>query len=140
VNRPRVLADFMGVWALSRRITHATGTEAGFEGTAVWQPGPEGALYRETGVLVTGAQQFQAERAYLWSTDLTVCFDDGRYFHKVPPLGGTAAHWCDPDQYNVTYDFDPWPDWQATWHVRGPRKDYTMVSRYRRQEGNPTDG
>ena len=76
--------------------------------------------------------RFRAERRYLWGPDLTVCFEDGRFFHQVPPEGGQAAHWCDPDQYEVSYDFRAWPDWQTRWRVVGPRKDYAMVSWYRK--------
>lgn len=71
-----------------------------------------------------------ASRVYLWKADLSVWFDDGRYFHTVPAQGGATDHWCDPDQYDVRYDFAEWPDFRVTWRVEGPRKSYTMVSDY----------
>jgi hypothetical protein len=61
-----------------------------------------------------------------------VLFADGRPFHAFDPGAARpeAAHDCPPDLYRVRYDFSDWPDWQAAWEVRGPRKDYRMVSRY----------
>lgn len=124
----RVLSDFTGRWALSRRIVPVTGAEARFEGVAEWRL--EGA-YEERGVLsVQGQPPMQAERRYRWDADLSVYFEDGRFFHKVPPLGGETGHWCDPDQYDVVYDFGTWPRWQVSWQVLGPRKNYEMISDY----------
>jgi len=105
-----------------------TGAEARFEGVAEWTP--EGA-YEERGVLsVQGQPPMQAERRYRWDADLSVYFEDGRFFHKVPPSGGETGHWCDPDQYDVVYDFGTWPRWQVSWQVLGPRKNYEMISDY----------
>ena len=72
----------------------------------------------------------QSERRYRWDADLNVYFDDGRFFHTVPPLGGQTDHWCDPDGYDVRYDFAQWPTWSAEWYVLGPRKNYRMLSQY----------
>ncbi|MBS0123917.1 trigger factor [Aestuariicoccus sp. KMU-90] len=131
--RRRQLADFLGDWQIARDIRHADGSAARFEGRATWWTEGDGAICLESGTLILPGQgAFQAERRYLWAADLSVRFDDGRFFHAVPPEGGQAAHWCDPDQYDADYDFSAWPDWSCTWRVRGPRKDYTMSSRYRR--------
>lgn len=131
----RQLADFIGKWCITREITHADGTRASFAGVAEWLPAEGGADYVERGVLDMGTARFNAERRYRWSDDLDVYFDDGRFFHAVPQCDGDAAHWCDPDQYDVTYDFTRWPEWTARWQVRGPRKDYVMVSVYTRDAG-----
>lgn len=127
----RILQHFIGDWTLERRIHHDGGAQAGFQGHASWRAQPGGALYTERGSLEMNGQAFDAERRYVWDDALRVFFDDGRFFHRVPPTGGTAAHWCDPDQYEVRYDFANWPDWEAVWRVRGPRKDYVMTTRYR---------
>ncbi|EBA05963.1 hypothetical protein SSE37_25183 [Sagittula stellata E-37] len=124
------LADFLGRWRVDRDIAHGDGSRGRFIGTAEWVPGEAGADYVERGVLQVGAGSFQAERTYRWGPGLDVYFEDGRFFHAVPPEGGDAAHWCDPDQYDVAYDFTCWPEWTARWQVRGPRKDYVMTSRY----------
>jgi hypothetical protein len=129
----RQLADFLGIWRLGRSITHADGTQGQFHGQAQWILEGEAARYHEAGTLqIAGQGAFQAERRYLWDADLNVYFDDGRFFHQVPQTGGEAAHWCDPDHYKVRYAFENWPEWQARWQVRGPRKDYTMTTRYSR--------
>lgn len=128
----RSLIDFMGHWTLTRSIAHADGTEGRFEGTAVWTPDGEGARYHETGHLILPQARFAAERRYTWDADLNVFFEDGRFFHAVPRVGGEAAHWCDPDQYDVSYDFSTWPRWSCRWQVLGPRKNYVMTSVYQR--------
>jgi len=127
----RGLEGFLGTWQLAREISHGDGSSARFEGVAEWRAEGAGAVYVERGELVMAQGRFAAERRYLWDRDLRVFFEDGRFFHQVPEAGGTASHWCDPDQYDADYDFSRWPDWQARWQVRGPRKAYVMVSRYR---------
>lgn len=129
----RCLADFIGVWALERRITHGDGTTAVFSGQAVFEPDENGLLYHETGLLLLGqGAPLTATQRYRWGADLQVFFEDGRPFHRVPPSGGAAAHWCDPDQYDGFYDFAAWPAFTVTWTVKGPRKDYCTLSRYTR--------
>lgn len=127
----RRLSDFEGRWRLSREIVHGDGTQARFTGLAAWQVQGDGMLYSEIGRLeMAGAQPMSAERRYVWDADLNVYFDDGRFFHRVPAAGGKTDHWCDPDQYDVSYDFDPWPVWSCVWTVKGPRKDYRLRSHY----------
>ncbi len=129
-SRPRRLADFLGTWALEREIRDADGSTGVFEGRAVWTVEAPGALCHESGTLsLPGQGRFHAERRYRWDADLLVYFEDGRPFHQVPPMGGTARHVCDPDLYIVTYDFADWPRWRTVWRVTGPRKDYRMSSR-----------
>lgn len=130
------LADFEGMWRLERDVVHDGAAPAQFKGEARFTHGQGGLVYREMGVLeIPGQAPMRAERCYLWRARpegcIDVLFEDGRYFHSI---AGTAEarHWCDPDLYNVRYDFAAWPDWSATWHVQGPRKAYRMVSRYTR--------
>jgi len=128
----RCLVDFEGRWAIERTIDHADGTTARFVGEATFRPdGSDGLDYSEDGVLtLPGGQSMRATRTYRWDADLSVFFDDGRPFHKVPAAGGTTVHHCDPDTYRVAYDFGAWPRWQAIWTVTGPKKDYRMTSVY----------
>ncbi|MFW2586727.1 DUF6314 family protein [Sagittula sp. SSi028] len=129
----RNLTDFLGFWQISREIAQADGTRALFTGHGTWTQRPDGgADYAETGQLEMGGGRFTAERRYHWTPGLDVYFDDGRFFHRVPAGGGATGHWCDPDQYDVRYDFADWPAWTVVWQVHGPRKDYTMTSRYTR--------
>ena len=131
-----VLADFCGRWCLVRRITdQLLGMEGRFEGEAWFEPTDDGAyFYREAGQLRFGTGvPFVATRRYLWRSEagrFVVYYEDGRPFHSFDPAEPAARHICTPDDYRVRYDFARWPDWQAEWTVSGPRKDYTMVSRY----------
>jgi hypothetical protein len=130
---PRRLGDFEGLWQLERQIVHQDGTQAWFSGQASWTPAEWGLLYEETGNLrIADRTPVRAEQRYRWLHDLSVAFQDGRFFHAVPATGGDTSHWCDPDQYRGTYDFSRWPEFRVDWHVSGPRKAYRMHSIYTR--------
>ena len=130
----RVLADFEGRWTLSRRIVHADGTRATFEGVAEWVPGDGGLWLTERGELrIDDRPGLQAAQRYLWTEGLVVSFSDGRYFHTVPAGGGRADHFCSPDMYVADYDFTAWPVFSTVWQVEGPRKSYRMESVYARR-------
>ena len=132
----RSLADFIGSWSVSRQITHHGGPNAQLTGTAVWRLIRGGALYHETGQLkIAGQGAMTAEQRYIWRDDLSVWFDETRFFHNVPVLGGAVGHFCSPDQYDGTYDFSRWPVWSVTWDVSGPRKAYRSVTSYRLTKG-----
>ncbi|WP_223428601.1 DUF6314 family protein [Tateyamaria pelophila] len=131
VSVRRVLRDFEGTWQIARDIRPEVGPPARFEGQGVWTPQANGLAYLERGFLtLEGVAPMQAERRYYWQHDLSVFFEDGRFFHQVPAAGGQTEHWCDPDQYKVTYDFSDWPGFEVSWDVRGPRKAYRMNSRF----------
>lgn len=128
----RRLWEFEGRWRITRKIDdRATGRAGWFEGTALFTAEAAGLRYHEAGELaMDGAPVMAASRDYLWREDeegIAVYFDDGRFFHRI---GARADHWCDPDQYDVSYDFTDWPDWRTLWAVQGPRKDYLMESLY----------
>lgn len=129
----RILDDFRGSWSLERIITHEGGGQARFSGHATWTTDGDGLAYFEQGQLAMDDQPpVVAQQRYLWQSDLTVLFSDGRFFHRVPPQGGETRHWCDPDTYVGHYDFDQWPDFQVQWQVQGPKKSYRMISNYQR--------
>ncbi len=139
MNLPTELVDFEGIWQISRQIEDALGAQSGrFAGTAEIAPFDDRHRYSETGILTleTGGA-FAAERRYLWRDAgpgrIAAFFEDGRPFHEIA-LGGAAeaTHHCPPDTYRVAYDFRAWPLWHATWHVTGPKKDYRMISTFRR--------
>ena len=134
-----LLADFLGDWQLSRQITDALhGQNGQLDGRARFVTDGDGLRYAERGqlTLASGAVM-QADRAYLWDADpagIAVRFADGTAFHEFDPVGHTTGttHLCGADTYNVTYDFENWPNWSATWDVTGQRKDYRSVSHYNR--------
>lgn len=134
-----VLADFEGVWRVARRVVHAGGGGARFAGRAEFMPDASGFVHVETGELhLPGQAPIRAERRYLWRPGsdgtIEVCFSDGRAFHQFDPAAGIpgARHDCAPDTYEVRYDFRRWPVWSSRWRVRGPRKDYAIVTACRR--------
>ena len=136
----RKLSDFEGRWRIQRRIedTRDGGTGT-FDGIARYAPRTGGLEYEEAGELRLPDQGgFQASRRYLWLAapggGVDVCFVDGSDFHHID-LGrnvATAWHDCLPDTYEVSYNFTHWPNWRAIWRVRGPAKDYTMITDYAR--------
>ena len=115
-------------------MIHEGAAPARFVGEARFVRLAEEWAYREEGHLfMEGHAPMQAERAYIWRVrpegGIDVFFDDGRFFHSITGTG-QAEHWCAPDMYEVTYGFEDWPEWTATWQVHGPKKAYRMESRY----------
>lgn len=127
------LWEFEGDWQVRRRIEDAlNGQEGRFNGIARFERDDLGLRYSERGQLQLGGAAMEAERVYLWRAGpagIEVFFDYGRFFHRIDE-SAEAAHWCDPDQYDVAYTFGKWPEWSSLWRVKGPRKDYVMVSEY----------
>ncbi|MFW2542610.1 DUF6314 family protein [Primorskyibacter sp. 2E107] len=146
MSRALTIWDFEGAWTYAREIDDATGLGAGAgQGTARFIR-QDGALrYDEEGqIAFATTPPMKGSRRYLWRetpAGAAVFFEDGRAFHDVDLRQGSpaAAHWCDPDQYDVTYDFSDWPRWSSLWRVKGPRKDYTMRTTYHRP-GAATEG
>lgn len=123
------LAALQGTWRTLRVIRHADGMRARFAGETRW----DGGRCIEAGTLSQGGHDLQAHRTTHWQatpTVLRVDFVDGRPFHDVPSIGGTAHHDCPPDTYVLTYDFSAWPCWSIRWRVTGPRKAYRALTRY----------
>ncbi len=135
------LMDFEGDWRLKRVIEDRLAGQGVFEGTARFEIDGTGLRYVEEGTLTLGsARRMHAERSYIWQLGpdglIEVFFDDGRPFHRFDPAqsGAGDRHLCDPDIYDVVYDFDTWPNWSSTWTVQGPRKDYVMRTSFVRLE------
>ncbi|MGB7317464.1 MAG: DUF6314 family protein [Planktotalea sp.] len=132
----RAPADFLGRWRIERTIEDSlAGSASRFVGDAVIARGDVDWTYRETGTLtLASAAQLRAERTYYWQpkeNGFEVYFADRRFFHSFAlDDNAEAKHWCDPDQYDVAYDFARWPEWSSTWDVTGPRKRYVMLTRY----------
>jgi hypothetical protein len=109
-----------------------------FDGQATFAGSAIALTYREAGLFRIGAgPALVAERSYQWAFDagqVTVTFADGRPFHSFTPgvTGPGTDHPCGDDLYRVAYEWSGWPEWTATWDVTGPRKDYRLVSHYRR--------
>ena len=145
--RPLSIWDFEGKWTWQREISDDAHLGAGLgEGRAEFIRDGTGLRYDESGqISFATTPPLKGNRRYHWrpsETGAEVLFDDLRPFHHVDlsvdaPM---ASHWCDPDQYDVNYDFSGWPRWQSLWRVKGPRKDYEMRTLYRplnSGSGNP---
>lgn len=135
----RALDRFAGHWEVERHIADLdSGWMGRFEGLAVFTPVPGGLAYEERGVLRLGGLVSEAFRRYFWSERpggrIAVSFEDGRPFHDFDPglARAEASHYCDPDLYEVTYFFPARGEWRAEWRVEGPRKDFRLVTHYRR--------
>ena len=133
-------ADFLGVWQLNRHIDDRHGHQQGlFQGRAIFhENGPDQLDYIEEGQIQFGSGPvLTANRRYQWhfmDTHIEVRFENGDAFHSFVAAGQAdgTEHPCGDDHYTVRYDFKNWPQWQATWQVTGPRKDYTSITQYRR--------
>ncbi|MEM8977868.1 MAG: DUF6314 family protein [Pseudomonadota bacterium] len=137
----KALIDFLGDWRVSRLIEDASGAQTRFEGLARLDGDAQAAVYEEKGQLqlATGTA-LQAERRYHWRESgegVQIFFEDNRFFHALPKDGSQAEHFCDPDTYALTYDFEDWPNWRVDWRVEGPKKSYTARTTYRRLPKRP---
>jgi hypothetical protein len=115
-----------------------------FRGSAVFHAqGPNELRYEENGILAKPDNaDIQASRRYIYRYEadrIAVYFDErpARVFEildlKRAPNGtweAQAEHACAPDHYASCYAFGP-GNILITHVVRGPRKDYQMVSNYR---------
>ncbi|HAJ83786.1 MAG: DUF6314 family protein [Planktomarina sp.] len=124
-------------WNISRQIIdHSQGSQLTFTGRCEVSDG----WYRESGQLVLAdGQVISSTRRYLWKActgGVDVHFDDEQFFHRIDlaSAASQARHFCDPDDYTVSYDFLQWPVWTSLWRVKGPRKQYKMLSIYRKVE------
>ncbi len=136
---------FLGTWIIERVIhDNLSGTDSLFSGTASITRNFEGSalqgawLYHEEGRMrIPGLPPMTAERRYLWQPQeggFACYFEDARPFHRMSVGALTQSdHWCDPDQYDVSYEFGNWPAWASVWTVKGPRKDYDMRSEFTRK-------
>jgi hypothetical protein len=131
---PLKIEDFTGcLWAISRQIIdHTRDAKLKFIGRCEVC----GGWYQESGQMVLPhGQALSSTRRYRWDATLEgvdVHFDDGRFFHWIDlsHAAPQARHFCDPDDYAVSYEFTQWPVWTSLWKVKGPRKDYEMHSIY----------
>ena len=135
----RGIADFHQPWRITREIEdRKAGAKVSFEGKVMTEMVSGQLRWHETGQLRMPQGAFASDRVTLWQdveAGLAVHFDDGRLFHRIDrAVSPIATHDCDPDVYNLAYDFAPWPRWSVTITVSGPRKDYTSVTLYSPKE------
>jgi hypothetical protein len=134
-----VFSALAGTWQLARTIG-----DWRFLGSAVFHAhGPNELRYEENGALSKqGTPDLTASRRYVYRYEagrIVVYFEErpARIFEVLDPKrapNGTwqahAEHACHPDHYASRYSFGSGM-LLITHLVRGPRKDYEMVSNYR---------
>ena len=139
-TRPHWHVAFAGQWILKRQIWDRFSQQRlTFEGFAWFKPEGDILHYAEKGeIRIPGQTALPASQNLTWRPEsddgenIAVYFHDGRYFHSLNPRQSpiSARHLCGRDLYDVTYRFEDWPTWDATWVVTGPAKDYTLASTY----------
>ena len=132
-------AWFRGRWQMVRIIENVTeGVIGEFWGECAFAQDGEGLTCRESGVLRFRGQDYRAGRVSLWRFPgggrVEVRYEDGRPFHDFAEEHPVATHLCGEDHYSVAYEFGA-DGWLSRWDVKGPAKDYTMSTRYRRLAG-----
>ncbi|HYB09733.1 MAG TPA: DUF6314 family protein [Alphaproteobacteria bacterium] len=133
-------AFLAGAWRIVRRIgDRRLGIVGRLEGCATFAPTARGFCYDESGTLQFGAYRGSVTQRYLFDIEdsapaAKICLADGRPFYVLDLRSGVAnvAHDCGADRYRGRYRTFCADDWTLTWRVDGPRKRYSIATRYSR--------
>ena len=137
----RLFDALEGAWALHRTIQPA----GRFDGTARFERVDANTLqYRERGMLsLPDGPPIEGTREYIYRLEGDrLC----AYFPEEPPrlfqcmelqsaadgkaMAGEAKHRCAADDYNSSYEFHSDGTFRIVHEVKGPRKNYTLVTEY----------
>lgn len=144
---PDLRAYLSGAWTVERTLVdRSTGVRGTFSGTVTFGPQKEAndddaLLQRESGRVRWGQYDGPATREYVWrpgasAETMDVFFPDGRFFHRVSLSADSPStrgeHWCDPDDYRVSYSVAGPDEFRYEWDVKGPAKDLLLTSVLRR--------
>lgn len=136
-----LLTFFTGLWAYERRISQPDITVYGvasFEDIDAHSK----AFHEEGAYHLNGTQYscFQ-KQTWIWSEQkLTLLKHDGNILHVFDlepadlPLQLQHTHSCGADTYTSSFDVLSHSQWRTTYHVSGPRKNYTSVTVFSRQD------
>lgn len=132
-----------GTWKLQREL----GEQGNMQGIACFQPCGEGVLhYQEQGKATFNSNSFSSCREYAYVCKqgaIAVHFWDQKHrqpagllhklhFHDakagIQALMAAGTHECANDLYKAHYLFINPQQFQLTYQVQGPRKDYTLTS------------
>jgi hypothetical protein len=139
----QVMTRLAGAWSFDRVIEG----QGSMMGLATFRPlDAECLAYREQGCLkLQNGTELEAEREYVFrkrDRGFEVFFKETppRLFHTIEltasdggVLSGSAGHLCNLDHYQSTYIFRGDGGFVIRHIVSGPRKDYTMITTYRRE-------
>jgi hypothetical protein len=126
------MMSFLGSWHLQRRVfDRLTGDETLFGGTAEVTR----TAFRERCTVRHAHGTFDASRSYVLAghtAGVHVRFPDGRPFIDIALRPRQhVRHLCGDDLYLGHLLFGE-SEWLEAWKVRGPRKDYFSLARFRR--------
>jgi hypothetical protein len=138
-----VHARLIGTWTFERTVSnYGTAT-----GVAVFEPidGEWLAYHEDAEVLLLDGKEMKAKREYLIGgrpDGFNVFFKENppRLFQQValkPSEGrmqSSSQHQCRLDLYSSDYEFHPDGRLVIRHTAKGPQKDYTMVTTYRRRD------
>ncbi|MET3911536.1 hypothetical protein ABID59_005900 [Bradyrhizobium sp. S3.3.6] len=138
----QVMTRLAGAWSFDRVIEG----QGRMKGLATFTPlDAERLAYREQGRLtLQNGTELEAEREYVFRKHeggFEVFFEESppRLFHTISlcasddgALNGSAGHLCNLDHYQSSYTFLADGGFVIRHVVAGPRKDYTMITTYRR--------
>jgi hypothetical protein len=136
------LAFLRGTWRVERELVdHADEARGRFTGTAQWAPAGERELaYHEQGELSIRGHRGPASRSLIYrgcpDGTADVRFADGRAFYHLDLRAGRwqAVHDCGADQYVLSGQLLSAEIYSERWHVRGPGKDYEIMTTLVRTE------
>lgn len=134
--------DFLlGSWSVTRELFILASQDHGcFSGVALVATygEPSRALYRERGTISRGSYSGPAQRELhyqrLTSGGVTASFADGRPFIEFDLRSGraTQGYGCGNDLYTISIEVRSPSEWQETWDVTGPSKQYSALTIYTR--------
>lgn len=126
------IAGLTGDWSC-RRLVYDGLSRAFLRGEGHCTFQPEGKRLRQVESLVFNG--LEASRTYLWEvreTAVWLLYEDGRPLVPVTDSQKDGRHLCGQDLYEVRLSEWALRCFTLSWRVQGPRKDYAMVTRYRR--------
>jgi hypothetical protein len=92
--------------------------------------------FTERGVMQIGAHAMPASRTYrleLREHSIAILPADGSDFIELEPKATQIVHHrCGADVYAGRFWFRSPDEWAEAWRVKGPRKNYASLSRFRR--------
>ena len=136
------IADSLaGDWTVRRTmIDFLAGATYNFTGNALMTAD----AFAERGVMQIGAHAMPASRAYKLERRghlIRILRADGSEFILLEPKAvQSVQHHCGADVYVGRFLFRGPDEWAEAWRVKGPRKNYASLSRFRRLDAGDAGG
>lgn len=123
----------VGDWKVRRTmIDFLTGATYRFAGDVVVTAD----AFSEHGIMRIGSREMPASRRYRLEPgegSMRILHADGRDFIALEPKAvQTVRHLCGADLYVGRFFFRGPDEWAEAWRVKGPRKNYASLSKFRR--------